>query len=209
MTAAQILVMAKQPEAGRVKTRLCPPLTPQQAAAVAASALEDTLDAVRQVDVDQRVLVLDGHFPAAGFDTIPQQNGPFSDRLAAAFVDAWAVHELPMLLVGMDTPQLTEVLLEKAIATLLSPGVDAVLGLAEDGGWWALGLRTPRPELIADVPTSRGDTGELQRRRLVDAGLSVLELPVLRDVDTLADLTEVARLAPDGRFAATIRQVLA
>lgn len=208
MTEAQLLVLAKEPVPGKVKTRLTPPLTPAEGAAVARAALEDTLDAVRRTETDRRVLVLDGSYPAAGFDVQPQCEGPLDERLSAAFDTAFADSPLPVLLVGMDTPQLSEVLLEKALATLLSPGVDAVLGLAEDGGWWALGLRRPQGRLVRGVVTSRADTGARQRHRLTAAGLHVVDLPVLRDVDTVDDLEPVARLAPDGRFAATVAQVL-
>lgn len=209
MTAAQVLVLAKQPVAGRVKTRLTPPLTPHQAAAIARAALEDTLDAVRRTEVDHRVLVLDGAFAAPGFVMQEQAGGTLDERLATAFDQAWAERPVPLLLVGMDTPQLDEVLLEKALATLLSPGVDAVLGLAEDGGWWCLGLRRPQPHLIRGVVTSRDDTGAVQRRRLLEAGLRIVDLPVLRDVDTVGDLRQVAALAPEGRFARVVQAMLA
>ena len=85
--SVQVLVLAKQPVAGRVKTRLCPPFTPQGAADVAAAALEDTLDVVRSVDVARRVLVLDGDYDAPGFVIQPQRGGPMPARLAGAFDD--------------------------------------------------------------------------------------------------------------------------
>ncbi|MGZ6793257.1 MAG: TIGR04282 family arsenosugar biosynthesis glycosyltransferase [Mycobacteriales bacterium] len=209
MTAAQVLVLAKEPVPGRVKTRLTPALTPEQAAEVARAALEDTLDAVRRADVAHRVLVLDGLWPADGFVLQPQCGGPLDERLATAFDDAWAAVPLPLLLIGMDTPQVTEVLLDKAVATLLSPGVDAVLGPTEDGGWWAMGLRRPHPELVRGVATSRDDTGAVQRARLLGAGLVVADLPLLRDVDTISDLRPVAALSPVGRFTDAVAQVLA
>lgn len=209
VTVAQILVLAKEPVAGKVKTRLTPQLTAVQAALVARAALDDTLDAVRRTQMTHRVLVLDGDFTAAGFEVQRQRGGPLDERLAHAFDDAWGARPVPMLLIGMDTPQLSDVLLEKAIATLLSPGVDAVLGLAQDGGWWGLGLRRPWPHLVRGVVTSREDTGNRQRQRLVDAGLTLIDLPVLRDVDTIEDLTAVASLMLEGRFPATVPQVLA
>lgn len=209
MTDAQVLVLAKEPIAGRVKTRLSPALTPEQAASVASAALEDTLDAVRRTDVAARVLVVDGLVTAPGFTLQPQAGGDLDVRLAAAFDDAWAAQHLPMLLIGMDTPQVTADLLADALATLLTRGVDAALGLAHDGGWWCLGLREPRPELIRGIVTSRTDTGRLQRRRLLDAGLTVVDLPVLTDVDTVDDLRCVAALAAGGRFASVVEQVLA
>ena len=209
MIAAQVLVLAKEPVAGRVKTRLTPALSGDQAAHVARAALEDTLDEVRRTDVVERLLVVDGIVDAPGFLVLPQVTGPLDVRLAAAFDDAWAHRPLPMLLVGMDTPQLTAGLLTHALTQLLLPGTDAVLGLAEDGGWWGLGLRSPRPDLIRGIETSRADTGRRQRQALLAAGLTLRDLPVLRDVDTVTDLEVVAALAPHGRFAGAVSEVLA
>lgn len=202
--SVQVLVLAKEPVPGRVKTRLCPPLTPEQAAQLARAALEDTLDAVRAADVSRRVLVLDGTYAAAGFDVQPQRGGPMHERLAAAFADCDP--HLPALLIGMDTPQLTAVLLQQAVDALQqSP---AVLGLAPDGGWWALGLRHPDGGLLAGIPTSRADTGALQLARLRAAGLDPHLLPELRDVDTSPDAHAVAALAPRGRFAAAVSMLM-
>ena len=205
MTAAvQVLVLAKEPVAGRVKTRLCPPLTPEGAARVAAAALEDTLASVRQLDVARRVLVLEGDYAAAGFVVQPQRGGPMSERLAAAFDDA---QRMPTLLIGMDTPQVTASLLGEVVEDLrVHP---AVLGMAADGGWWALGLQDPDGALLRNIPTSQDDTGALQLARLVGHGLLVHPLPVLRDVDTIADARAVADLAAGSRFAAELSAQLA
>lgn len=201
-----LLVVAKPPVPGRVKTRLCPPLTHAQAADVAAAALDDTLDAVRGLDVAARVLVADGALSADGFEVVQQVGGPFDVRLAAAFDDA-ARRGRPALLVGMDTPQLTTALLRQCLAALASG--EAVLGAAEDGGWWALGLARPDGALLRGVPTSRDDTGARQARRLREAGLTVHPLPVLRDVDTVDDALAVAAAAPTTRFSAVLASVLA
>lgn len=206
MLPVQVLVLAKAPVPGRVKTRLCPPLSPQQAAALAAASLADTLDAVRAADVARRVLVVDGDHGAAGFDVLPQRGDRLDERLAAAFDDAYTDAPLPLLLIGMDTPQLTPVLLDTAAGLLL--GADAVLGLAHDGGWWCLGLRRPDAALLLGVVPSRSDTGHKQQQRLLANGLALRELPVLRDVDTLADALAVRPLCPHGRFAAVLDDVV-
>lgn len=200
-----VLVMCKAPVPGRVKTRLCPPLSPHSAARLAAAAIADTLDTVRAVPVAERVLVVDGDLTAEGFDAVPQVTGPFDVRLAAAF-EAAADRGRPALLLGMDTPQLPAAVLEAACRALL--GTDAVLGLAEDGGWWALGLARPDGALLRGVPTSLPDTGARQLRRLESAGLAVEHLPVLRDVDEVDDAVAVARQAPGTRFAAVLGGVL-
>ncbi|MGY0236715.1 DUF2064 domain-containing protein [Longispora urticae] len=188
-------VVAKEPVPGRVKTRLCPPCTPEQAAELAGAALADTLDAVRAVPA-ARTLLLDGAYPAADFDLLAQRGDGLAERLAHGFADRPG----PTLLIGMDTPQADPELLGAALAWLGQ--ADAVLGLAEDGGWWALGLRDPaHGELLRDVPMSTPDTGRRTALALAGAGLRVLPLPVLRDVDTLADAAAVAAAAPHGRFA--------
>jgi rSAM/selenodomain-associated transferase 1 len=199
MTCA-LVVLAKAPRAGRSKTRLCPPCTPAEAAELARAALADTLAAVLATPAARRVLALDG--PAgdwlpAGFDVVPQRGDGLDDRLAHAFADVGQ----PALLVGMDTPQLTPSDLSAGLARLMTPGTDAVLGPAPDGGYWAVGLRKADPRAFLGVPMSTAHTGRAQLARLQRLGLHVAKLPALRDVDRIADARAVAALAPTGRFA--------
>ena len=100
----------------------------------------------------------------------------------------------------MDTPQVGAAGLSDALATLDTPGTDAVFGPALDGGWWAVGMRRPDPTAFLGVPTSRPDTGSRQRRRLAACG-RVVDLPELRDVDEVADARAVAAAASGTRFA--------
>ena len=205
--SVHLLVLAKSPEAGRVKTRLCPPFTPVQAAALAAAALGDTLAAVAATPAVARTVVLDGlagDWLPASFAVLPQRGRGLDERLAAAYDDSWAAHPAPLLLVGMDTPQVTPALLTAAAAHLVSDGTDAVLGLATDGGWWALGLRRPDASLLVGVPMSTAETGVRQHGRLVRAGLRVGLLPALTDVDTAEDAAAVAADCPSSRFAAAL-----
>ncbi len=199
--AATLLVIAKEPVPGRVKTRLTPPFTPEQAAGLAEAALADTLHALLEAPARRRVLVLDGRpgdWLPPGFEVVPQAAGGLDERLAAAF----AAHaDGPALLVGMDTPQLTARLLAPVLGADGWRECDAWFGPAADGGFWALGLAHPDPELLRGVPMSTDRTGEAQRRRLTDAGLRVRDLPPLRDVDRAADAVEVAGQAPGSRFA--------
>jgi uncharacterized protein len=196
-----LVVMAKRPRPGAVKTRLCPPCTPHEAARLAAAALDDTLGNVRSARVAHRVLAIDDpdSFTApGGFRVVGQVAGGLDARLAAAAVDAKG----PVLLIGMDTPQADATVLDTAAATLLAPGIDAVLGLAADGGYWAIGLRDPRPEHFLGIPMSRAHTGAAQLARLRAWGAHVALLPELRDVDEFVDARAVADLAPDTAFAA-------
>jgi uncharacterized protein len=195
----QLLVLAKAPVPGRVKTRLCPPYRPEEAARLAAAALDDVLDAVRAGPAARRVLVLDGDpdlVEFRGFDLVPQIAGTLDVRLAAAFADASGA---PAFLVGMDTPQLTPEHLAEAAEALSRH--DTCLGRAVDGGWWGLGFRRPDPDLVLGVPCSLPTTGQVQQDRLTAAGLTTASLPVLRDVDVADDADEVSALAPTTRFA--------
>ena len=198
---AALVVMAKAPVAGASKTRLCPPLDAGQAAALAEAALADTLQAVAWTPAARRVLVLDGR-PGAwlpdGLEVIAQRGTGLGERLAHAVADVGG----PLLIVGMDTPQLTRALLSQALDALAAPATDAVLGPTPDGGYWAIGLATADPAVFDGVPMSSARTAAAQRARLHELGLVTAELPALRDVDDYADATAVAALAPWSRFAA-------
>jgi rSAM/selenodomain-associated transferase 1 len=200
--SAALVVMAKAPVPGQVKTRLCPPLDHAQAAALAESALADTLHAVSWTPARRRVLVLDGA-PGAwlppGFEVLEQHGTGLAQRLAGATRDVGEA----LLFVGMDTPQLTRALLCDALDRLAQPDVDAVLGPTPDGGYWAIGLSDPDPGVFDTVTMSSTGTGASQRARLGELGLRTAELEELRDVDTYDDAVAVATLAPWSRFAAT------
>lgn len=198
-----LLVIAKEPRPGRVKTRLTPPFTPEEAAVLAEAALTDTLRAVAATPARRRVLVLDGEagpWLPPGFDVVPQCAGGLDERLAAAFAGC----DGPALLIGMDTPQVTPELLT---VDFDGHGYDACFGPAEDGGFWALGLADPDPGLLRGVPMSTPVTGAVQRARLVAAGLRVRDLQRLRDVDTAADAEAVAATALHSRFAAELSRL--
>jgi uncharacterized protein len=193
-----LAVIAKAPVPGRVKTRLCPPFSRVEAAALAEAALRDTVAAVRGVRGVRRAVVLDGApgpWLGPGIDVVPQRGGDLAERLAGAFADLGG----PALVVGMDTPQLTPAILRGALAVLERR--DAVLGPALDGGYWGIGLAAPEPRVFAGVPMSRADTGARQRARLRELGLSWEEREPLRDVDDAAAAFAVAASIPGSAFA--------
>jgi len=199
-------VMAKEPLPGRVKTRLCPPCSAIEAATIAAASLADTLEAVAACGADRLVLALDGRpgpWLPAGFEVVAQVEGTFAERLDAAWT--WAGG--PGLQIGMDTPQISAELLDASLARLLDPGVDAVLGPALDGGWWAIGLHRHHPGLFEGIPMSTRDTGRRQAARLRELGLSTAWLPALRDLDTMADAEALAAQCPASRTAAAVERV--
>jgi glycosyltransferase A (GT-A) superfamily protein (DUF2064 family)/SAM-dependent methyltransferase len=206
-----LLVIAKEPRPGLVKTRLQSRFSPDDAARLAAASLADTLDAVLMADVDRRVVALDGSagdWLPAGIEVVGQGEGGLDRRLAAAFGQVFATAAPrtgpnEVLLIGMDTPQVAAELLTRDWN-----GADAALGLSEDGGFWAIGFKRPCPEAFTGIPMSTDVTGAAQLARLRSLGLRVHLLPVLRDVDTPADALAVADLAPHSRFARLHRQLL-
>ncbi len=218
---AFVLVVAKAPVPGRVKTRLCPPLSFDEAAAVAAAALADTLAAVAACHADRRIIALDGApgpWLPAGFEVIPQRGGGLDERLANAWGEALFRAGGPGVQIGMDTPQVTAAELHGLLAVVdgaASKQRRAVLAPAEDGGWWAIGFpgcgaapgrvnpgRSPDPAAVfTGVPMSTPWTGVAQERRLRRLGYDVVAGPVRRDIDTAADLLAMAAAAPATRTA--------
>lgn len=211
-----VLVLGKAPVPGFAKTRLTPPATPEQAADLAAAALLDTLDAALATGMPV-VVAFTGDLGAAhraaeiramlrSCTVIGQRGDGLAERLVHAHADSATVHPgSGVLQIGMDTPQLTPDLLTDAFDQLTADGLDAVLGPATDGGWWALGLRDPRrANALAEVAMSTSSTGDLTGKALLADGLSVGELPELSDVDTMVDAIRVAARSPHGRFAAAV-----
>lgn len=200
MTEAALVVIAKAPVPGRSKTRLSPPCSPSEAAALAGAALDDTLSAVARTSVERKLLALEGDLAGdapAGMEVVPQRGHGLGERLAEALLAAGG----PALVIAMDTPQVTPALLAGAVRRLSDPGVDAVLGPSQDGGYWAIGAREPDPALFHGVPMSSSRTLEAQRRRLDELDVRWAELPTLRDVDTMEDAQKVAAESPGTRFA--------
>ncbi|NEM90756.1 TIGR04282 family arsenosugar biosynthesis glycosyltransferase [Galbitalea soli] len=200
-----LILIAKETVPGRVKTRLHPPLSLEQAAELAAAALADTIATVASLPFSRRILCFDGSLLPPGaeaFEVVPQVSGGLDERLAAVF----DVCSGPTVLIGMDTPQLRPTDLAPVFGAWSDDDgpLDAWFGPANDGGFWSLALARPDGALLRGIPMSQDDTGARQLERLHVAGLRVGALPMLTDVDTIADAEEVAELAPSSRFAAAL-----
>jgi glycosyltransferase A (GT-A) superfamily protein (DUF2064 family) len=214
-----VLVVAKAPVPGQAKTRLAAGVGDRAAADIAAAALLDTLDAVAAANVQARVVALTGSLDQASagdeirsrlsdFIVVPQRGAGFADRLANAHADAAeAAGGLPVLQIGMDTPQVTADLVGECARDLLA--ADAVLGMARDGGWWVLGVMdATMADCLRTIPMSRSDTGLVTLAALGDTGIDVSLVPTLADVDTVDDIEPVRRACPPGgRFAAVTEGV--
>jgi len=206
-----VLVMAKAPVAGQVKTRLCPPCSLREAAAVAEAALADTLDAVARSAAEVKVVALDGRpgpWLPPGLRVINQRGRGLAERLANAWADTrpwtggWGIQ------IGMDTPQVAAWELDALLAVLRRHRPargrrdPALLGLARDGGWWVIGLPGTDPHAVfGGVPMSTSGTGEAQAERLRSLGLTIARAPIRSDIDTFDDLVEVAAGLPGSRTA--------
>jgi uncharacterized protein len=206
-----VTIIAKSPVAGEVKTRLCPPCTPEQAARIAAAALADTFAAVEHVAAAtgaRRVLLLEGTsqgWMPATFEVVSQRGDGLEQRLCNCFVDLG-----PGVIVGMETPHVVSALAGAIEAA--SCGVDTI-GLALDGGYWMIGLCAESAAMAHDlfdgVAMSATHTGLSQLRRMHARGRRVRLLPTARDLDTIEDLRAVAALGRGGALAAVAAEVLA
>lgn len=206
-----ILIVAKAPVPGQVKTRLTNSISEVAAADLAAAAFLDTLETA--LSVCSVVVALTGRLEAAmrradigtclrHATVLAQRGSTFGERLQNAHHDAVHVLNGAVFQVGMDTPQITAVQFRTALTTLSA--TDSVLGPAADGGWWGLGLHNARgADTLRDVPMSSAHTGAATRAALEGCGLRVSELAMLTDVDHVEDIDVVARrCAPGSRFAA-------
>lgn len=197
-----ITIIAKSPKPGLVKTRMCPPCSTEQAAAVAAAALNDTIAEINAIVTPcgvRRMLLWDGEplrVVPDGFEMTVQQGNGLGERLANGFRQLG-----PGVIMGMETPHVAFALAD-AIRAIAS-GIDTI-GLATDGGYWSIGLSACTLEVVDDVfagvQMSRSHTGLAQLRRLHQLGRKVRLLPMARDLDTFDDLRSVANSGRAGEL---------
>lgn len=186
--------MAKIPRAGSTKTRLCPPLRPDQAAEIAAALFADTLAVVRQVpgavpcfafaggdETEARALA------GPGVTLLPQQGESLSDRMPNAVAALLRAHRA-VLLLGADTLGLSAGDLAGAMALLAAPGDRAVLGPATDGGYWLLGLKQPHHAAFQGITWSTGTVLADQLTAFARHGVKVGFGATRSDADTWPDI---------------------
>jgi uncharacterized protein len=176
-----VVVFAKAPEPGQVKTRLCPTLTPEAAAEL------------------QRVLCHHPSGSATRFrdllggdaDLLAQTEGELGQRLVAAFEALFDRGLGPVMAVGADSPDLPLDIISQALDALVAGRCDVTLGPAADGGYTLIGLSRPHPELFERIPWSTPDVFSVTRERCRQADLRLLTLPEWYDVDDAAALTRL------------------
>jgi glycosyltransferase A (GT-A) superfamily protein (DUF2064 family) len=217
VSAPVVLVVAKVPIPGQVKTRLAATEGPVRAALLAAAALLDTLDACEQAFGLARCHVAlagelgrlaDGELATrlAAWHVHPQRGAGLGARIANAHRDVHLATRAPVVQLGMDTPQVSPVLLRSVAVAVAVAAHRPVLGLADDGGWWLLATcLASQVDGLEEVPMSTPGTGLATWQLLRAGGVHVGVAPLLRDVDKAADAEHVATLAPATRFAQTWR----
>ena len=190
-----VVLMAKAPSARRVKTRLCPPLQPREAARLYACMLGDTaaemsaLTRVRRylfIDPPESVDSLPGP-PFSAFETLPQRGRDLGDRMRDGAATAFRRGARRLVIVGADCPSLSAGTVRRAFREL-STGASVVFGPSADGGYYLVGLSSPDERLFRGF---RWSTAEVLRNaaarcRILSAPFSFL--PPGRDVDTGEDL---------------------
>jgi rSAM/selenodomain-associated transferase 1 len=202
-----IAVMAKAPRAGRVKTRLCPPLAPEEAMAMSAAFLRDITGNIGEA---ADAAAIDGWIAYAPAGTEPLFDGLLAEGTRLVLADGTnpappsvqgfgrcLLHAIESLfamgygaacVLNADSPTLPTARLREAAAALLRPGSRAVLGAADDGGYYLLGMQKPHPHLFADIAWSTDVVAAQTRVRAVELDLPLVELAPWYDVDDRAAL---------------------
>ncbi len=189
-------IMAKAPRPGKVKTRLSPPLTLTETAALNVCFLRDTAETIHSIPGAAGLVcytpvgdesAFDGLLPDE-FALVAQRGDGFGERLLAAAQDILRCGYRAVCLIDSDSPTLPREVLAHAVAELQKPGDRVVLGPSNDGGYYLIGLKTARAEPFNDIAWSTERVAEQTRERCREAGLETVDLPMWYDVDDAASL---------------------
>jgi rSAM/selenodomain-associated transferase 1 len=196
-TETLLVLMAKQPAPGRTKTRLIPPLSPTQAAGLYTHFLLDKLAGMRQLAHVRPAIAFTpfrarDYFRslAPDFDLIPQRGEGLAERLCNLFGKQTGPNCRPVISIDGDSPNLPPEYLQEGVRVLEEAGVDLILGPSEDGGYYAIGMRSLHAPLFA-LPMSTPTLADDTLARAQAAGLRVHSLPSWYDVDTAPDLNRL------------------
>jgi len=206
-----LIIFAKQPAPGAVKTRLAPPLTPETAAELYACMLQDTLDMALHLAGITPFIFYQGGAGAAGFFAAaapgiaaePQQGRDLGERMKRAFAAIAARGCREIAIIGTDAPDLPAGYVVAAFTQLEDEHTDVVFGPAADGGYYLLAMKRVWDELFLDIPWSSAAVLAVSAAKAKAAHLGVALLPPWYDLDTPADLERPALLAENTTAART------
>ena len=195
-----LVVVAKEPEAGKTKTRLSPPLSGQQAAGLYRCFLLDTLELMQRIDRVQPIIAYTPdearsffqRFAPPGFDFVPQVGSNLGERLDNVLTHCLQDGYSQAVVTDSDSPTLPVDYVQQAFDKLDDPAIDVVLGPCDDGGYYLIGLKSPCPALFREVamstPSVVADTLDIARQ----LKLQVASLPIWYDIDTHKDLVRLS-----------------
>ena len=190
-----LAIMAKAPMAGAVKTRLCPPLSPEDAAALYRCFLLDKITQVRSLEGARTVIAFTPDTErdlfeelAPGVHLVEQRGNDLGSRLLNSLDELLGRGHIGAIALDSDTPTLPTEFLRQAIDLVLEPGIDVVLGPSDDGGYYLIGMRKIWPDLFEAMPWSTSKVLTETMRRAEALGLRVAFLPSWFDVDNPEDL---------------------
>jgi uncharacterized protein len=200
-------IMAKAPRAGKVKTRLAPPLTLEQSAALNICFLKDTAENLATVDGAEGLIcytpvsdeaAFDGLLPES-FKLIAQRGDKFGERLLAATEDILACGYGSVCLIDSDSPTVPKAAFEQAVAELAREGDRVVLGPSHDGGYYLIGLKQAHAAVFENITWSTASVLDETMERTRDAGIEVVLLPLWYDVDDAATLAVLREEVIEGK----------
>jgi uncharacterized protein len=194
-----VAIMAKAPQPGQVKTRLCPPLSHREAAEFYQCLL---LDKIAQVNALQRAAPAVAYSPVDSkpwfedltpphFMLLPQRGDDLGARILFTFDQLFRQGYTQVIVIDSDTPTLPTAYLEQALSLIAARENDVVLGPTEDGGYYLVGLRRSYRELFDRMPWSTSQVFSETRRRSEQYGLAVACTECWYDVDTPEDLARL------------------
>jgi rSAM/selenodomain-associated transferase 1 len=191
-----LILFAKEPIPGKVKTRLVPPLTPEGAAELYGSMLRDTIARISLLKGIDRYLFHEGENgaleffikTAPGMTCLPQRGADLGERMAEALRQVFAIGHDVAVIIGSDSPDLPMDFISDSINILSAGDCEAVFGPTEDGGYYLVGMTRLHEELFIGIPWSSDRVMDETLARSAKAGIRASLLPPWHDVDSESDL---------------------
>jgi rSAM/selenodomain-associated transferase 1 len=196
-----LVVMAKKPEKGKVKTRLCPPLSQEQAMNLYQNFL---LDKIEQVSKVKNVLPTLAYAPESAekffreivpknFELMPQNGLDLGERLTNVFEELFSDNFEQIVIIGSDSPTLPTSYIEKSFFLLNKKDIDVVLGPCDDGGYYLIGSKSFISSLFEEISWSTSKAYDETIKRIEISDLRLATSPVWYDVDSIDDLKRLIK----------------